>query len=281
MARPLSGSRVAVTGGAQGIGRAIAERLVADGARVVIGDVQKDRAEQTAEEIGAGTVALPLDVVDAADFARFLDEAESTLGGLDVLVNNAGIMPIGPFLDESDHVTDRTIDIDLRGTVTGTKLAGRRFAARGDGHVVNIASVLGTLASPNAATYCATKFAVVGLGQSLRQEWRGTGVRISSVCPGFVRTELISGMSASKAMEKYLMVDPEDVAEAVTRVIAKDRSRTVFVPRAVGVSSRFSNNIPATLNDWMFRVSGGNKVTSDLDLAGRAAYQRRIEGLDR
>ena len=98
-----------------GIGRALAEQLVAGGAHVAIGDVDLDLAKRTAEEIGHGTVALPLDVRDTASFAAFLDDATARLDGLDVLVNNAGIMPIGPFLSEDDSVTDRAVDVDLRG----------------------------------------------------------------------------------------------------------------------------------------------------------------------
>jgi NAD(P)-dependent dehydrogenase (short-subunit alcohol dehydrogenase family) len=272
----LQGRSVAVTGGAQGIGLAIARRLVRDGAQVVVGDVQKDAATRAAVEVGCH--ALPLDVTDAGGFAAYFDESASLMGGLDALVNNAGIMPIGPFLDESDRVTDRTVDIDLRGVLTGTKLAGRHFASQGRGHVVNIASVMGTLASPNAATYCATKYAVVGLGHALRQEWRGTGVRISTVCPGFVRTELIAGMQAPGPLERFLVVDPEAVADEVAQVLRLDRSRTVFVPKPVGLSSRLGANLPASVRDLLFRLTGGEAVTGGLDREARAGYQRKLEG---
>ena len=226
MGRSVDGTRIAVTGGAQGIGRALAERLVSGGAQVALGDVDVERAQRTAAEIGHGTIAVELDVSDRASFDKFLDEATDRLGGLDVLVNNAGIMPIGPYLDESDAVTDRTVDVDLRGVLIGSKLAGHRFAAQGHGHVVNIASVLGTIASPNAATYCATKYAVIGFGEALRQEWAGSGVSLSTVCPGFVRTELIAGMDASPAMERFLMVDAEQVARATADVIARGAPAT-------------------------------------------------------
>ncbi|CAM2836649.1 SDR family oxidoreductase [Skermania piniformis] len=276
----LTGRRVAITGGAQGIGRAIAEALIRSGATVALGDIQVTVVEQTAAELGSGTTGHRLDVTDPASFASFLDKAAANLGGLDVLVNNAGIMPIGPFLDESPDLTRRTVEIDLMGVLTGTRLAGRRFTDSGTGHIVNIASVLGTLASPNAATYCATKHAVVGFSEALRQEWRDTGVRISAICPGFVRTELIAGMSAPGPLERFLVVNPEDVADAVVQEIAKGVSRTVFVPKAVGVVSRGSTAAPTALVDMLFRLSGGNKVTEDLDKEKRAAYQQRLEGRD-
>ena len=199
------------------------------------------------------------------------------MGGLDVLVNNAGIMPIGPFLEEPDRLTDRTVDVDVRGVLVGTKLAGRRFLAQGDGHVVNIASIMGTIASPNAATYCATKYAVVGLGHALRQEWRGTGVRISTICPGFVRTELIAGISAPRPVERFVVVDPEQVADEVVAVLRQDRSRTVAVPSPAGLTARVSNNLPIGLRDFLFRASGGNRVTTGLDREARATYQQKME----
>lgn len=274
----LSGLRVAITGGAQGIGRAIAQDLLQTGARVALGDIQDDAVHQTAAELGAGATGHRLDVSDPAVFESFLDQATAALGGLDALVNNAGVMPIGPYLDEDPGRTRRTVEINLLGTMTGTRLAGRRFAERGAGRIINIASVMGTLASPNAATYCATKYAVVGLGAALRQEWRGTGVQISTICPGFVRTELIAGMSAPGLADRFLVVDPEQVAAAVSRELAGSASRTVFVPRLVGWLSKGSATTPTLLLDTAFRVLGGTKVTTGLDQKKRAAYNNRLEG---
>lgn len=274
----LSGRRIAITGGAQGIGRAIAEALIGAGATVALGDIQEAAVKATAMELGARASAHHLDVMDPTSFESFLDQATAELGDVDVLVNNAGIMPIGPFLDEDPALTRRTVEIDLMGVITGTRLAGARFARRGRGHIVNIASVMGTLASPNAATYCAVKFGVVGFSAALRQEWRGNGVHISAICPGFVRTELIAGMSAPGPLERFLVVDPEDVAAAVVDEIVKAKSRTVFVPKTVGLVARCTAPLPAKLVDAAFRFSGGNKVTSGLDKEKRAAYQARAEG---
>lgn len=273
--RRVAGLRVAVTGGAQGIGRSIAQHLVDAGAHVVIGDVQEDLAARTAGEVGC--TALPLDVTDDAAFADFLEQAARHLGGLDALVNNAGIMPIGPFLEEEDRTTRRTVEIDLVGVLTGTKLAGRRFREQGHGHVVNVASALGAFASPNAATYCATKYAVVGLGEALRQEWHGTGVRVSTICPGFVRTELIAGMSPPAGFERLLMIDPEQVAARVVTSLARGSAATAFVPPYLGPGVRAAALVPAGLRDRIFRAVGGTRVTTGLDQDRRAAYQRRLE----
>ncbi|MCV7076235.1 SDR family oxidoreductase [Mycobacterium szulgai] len=272
----VAGLRVAITGGAQGIGRAIAEALIGAQAKVVLGDVQETAVKVAATEIGAK--GYHLDVTDPASFETFLNQAEGELHGLDVLVNNAGIMPIGPFLDEDPNLTRRTVDIDLVGVLTGTRLAGQRFAKRRSGHIVNIASVMGTLASPNAATYCAAKHAVVGFSAALRQEWRGSGVKVSAICPGFVRTELIAGMSAPAPLERFVVVDPDAVATAVVNELRKGASRTVFVPKLVGLISRGTATLPAPIVDAVFRLSGGNKVTSGLDEKKRAAYDTRLEG---
>src|SRR5262249_22471733 len=105
--RSLTGQVVAITGGARGIGRATAAALIAPGARVRIGAIAQPMAEKTASELGAGTIGLPLDVTDRESFAAFLDETERQLGPLDVLVNNAGIMPVGPFVTESDGAAER------------------------------------------------------------------------------------------------------------------------------------------------------------------------------
>src|SRR5207253_1891791 len=124
-------------------GRATAAALIAHGAKVAIGDIDAQLAQQTAQELGAGTVGLPLDVTDRASFAKFLEGVEDALGPLDVLINNAGIMPIGPFIDEDDTTTRTMVDITLHGVIFGSRLALQRFMARGSGHLVNIASAAG------------------------------------------------------------------------------------------------------------------------------------------
>src|SRR5205807_1728927 len=192
--RSLAGRVVAITGGGRGIGRATAAALIAEGARVAIGDIEAQLAERTAEELGRGTIGLPLDVTDRDSFSVFLDEVENRLGPLDVLINNAGIMPIGPFVDETDACAKRMIDINLHGVMFGSKLAIERFTRRRRGHLVQIASAAGKMGFAGGATYCATKHAVVGLSESLRSELRGTGIDVSVVMPVVVNTELGSGL---------------------------------------------------------------------------------------
>src|SRR5205814_2293901 len=125
--RSLAGQVVAITGGARGIGRATAAALIAQGARVAIGDIEASLAEQTGTELGSGTIGLPLDVTDRDSFDGFLTTVEHRLGPLDVLINNAGIMPIGPFVEEKDATARRMVDINIHGVIFGSKLALERF----------------------------------------------------------------------------------------------------------------------------------------------------------
>jgi NADP-dependent 3-hydroxy acid dehydrogenase YdfG len=192
--RSLSGQFVAITGGARGIGKATATALVRKGCRVAIGDLDLALAEKTAGELGGGTVAMQLDVTDRSSFAHFLDEAERQLGPVDAVINNAGIMPVTPFDEESADSVQRQIDINIGGVITGTQLAMKRMRPRGSGYIVNIASQAGKSGLPGIATYSGTKHAVVGISEAVRAELRGSGVEVRCVMPTVVNTELTSGV---------------------------------------------------------------------------------------
>ena len=144
---------VAITGGARGIGRATAAAFATAGAKVAIGDLDVELAETAAIDIGNATgaqvVGLPLDVTRQPSFEQFVDDAEAALGPIDVLINNAGIMPTGLFIDEEPSATDQIIDINLRGVITGSRLAARRFADRGGGVIINVASLAGVTGIPD------------------------------------------------------------------------------------------------------------------------------------
>ena len=153
------------------------------------------RPRRPPRELGPSAVALPLDVTERESFAAFLDGAEEQLGPLDVLVNNAGIMQVGRFIDEDDLTARRMVDINLHGVILGTKLALERMIPRDRGHIVNISSQAGKFGAPGGATYSATKHAVVGLTEAVRGELRlmGAHVDLSYVMPFVVNTELGSG----------------------------------------------------------------------------------------
>ncbi|HZU04635.1 MAG TPA: SDR family oxidoreductase [Chloroflexota bacterium] len=270
--RSLAGMTVAITGGARGIGRATAAALIAQGARVAIGDIESDLAGSTAQELGAGTVGLALDVTDRASFAQFLDEVERRLGPLDVLINNAGIMPIGPFVQETDATAQRMIDINLVGLIYGSKLALERFLPRRRGHLVQIASAAGKMGFAGGATYCATKHAVVGLSEALRAELRGTGVEISVVMPVVVHTELGSGLPETRG---FKAVEPEDVAEAIVEALQTGRFE-VYIPRSVAGLVRFGALMPRRALDAIGRMLKGDQVLASPDHLARAAYEQRM-----
>jgi short-subunit dehydrogenase len=272
--RSLAGVPAAVTGGAHGIGLAIARHLAQAGARVAIGDRDAPGAEAAARAIGGDAVGLPLDVADPASFAAFLDAAQARHGVLGVLVNNAGVDWIGPFHAEPDAVTRREVDVNLLGTITGSKLALARMLPRREGHLVNVASGVGRVPLPGSATYAATKHAVVGLTESLRLEYHGSGVGFTVVLPAQVRTAMIEGQAQPRALP---VVTPDDVAAAVLDALARDRFE-VWVPRSQGVSAKLGGLLPRPAREAVMRAVGLTRIAGDADPEARRAYHDRAFG---
>lgn len=270
--RSLGGQVVAITGAARGIGRATAAALSAQGARVAIGDIDASLAARTAQELGAGTVGLPLDVTDRASFSAFLDEVEKRLGPLDVLINNAGIMPVGEFVQETEATAKRMIDINLHGVIYGSKLALQRFRPRGRGHLVNLASMAGKSGVVHGATYAATKHAVVGLSDSLRQELRGSGIDVTVVMPVGVNTELYSGLQQLRGLKTP---QPEDVADAIVEALQTGRFE-VYVPKAMGLTVRLTALLPRRAAEAVARLIKADQVLTAPDPTARAAYDARM-----
>jgi NAD(P)-dependent dehydrogenase (short-subunit alcohol dehydrogenase family) len=270
--RPLSGKVAAITGGARGIGRATAAALIARGVRVAIGDVDADLAGQTAAELGQGTIGLSLDVTDRASFDAFLTEVENRLGPLDIMINNAGIMPVGPFLKESDAVAQKLVDINVHGVILGSKLALERFQQRGRGHVVNMASIVGKSATSCLATYVATKHAVVGLTEALRIEFGPLGIDFSIVMPVGTNTELYSGLQQIKGITTP---EPEDVGEAIVEALQTGRV-DVYVPKRMNATIRLGALLPRRAAEALGRALGGSEAVTRPDSAARAAYEQRI-----
>ena len=269
--RPVHGKVVAITGGARGIGRSTAEALVREGAKVAIGDLDAELTEQVAGEIGGGTVGLPLDVTERESFAAFLDGVEDRLGPVDVLINNAGIMPLGDFAEEDDATTIRIIDINVHGVLTGTKLAVRRMRPRRTGHIINVASMVGKISPPGGATYVASKHAVVGLTESVQLENEDYGIDFSVVMPVVVRTELGSGLKETRGVKS---VGPEDVAAAIVGAI-KMPKRDVYVPRETGAIHKATYPLPQRAQMAVAKAMKSDRILLDIDHGQRAAYEDR------
>ena len=274
MTKSLAGKVVAITGGARGIGRATAEELIGRGAKVAIGDIDGELAEVTAHELGHGTLGTYLDVTDADSFEAFLEETERQLGPLDVLINNAGIMPLGDFVDERDSTAVRMIEINLHGVIIGSKLALRRFRARGEGHLVNVASTAGKYGAPGGATYSATKHAVVGLSEAIRQEVIDTDIDVSIVMPLVVNTDLGSGLSDHGALK---VLEPADVARTIVHGIEHNHV-DIYAPGWVGQLLRLQYVLPRFVIDRVIRLVGADKVLSSTDAAVRSVYESHVAG---
>ena len=274
--RFLAGASVAVTGAGNGIGRAIAIHLASAGAKVAIGDVDVAGAEAVAREIGSGAFAAALDVADREQFAAFLDAAEERHGPLRVMVNNAGIDWVGPFHEEPDEVTRREIEVNLYGVTLGSKLALARMLPRRQGHLVNVASGVGRVPLPGSSTYSATKHGVVGLTESLRLEYRRSGVSFTLVHPSQVETAMIDGQARPRALP---LVTPDDVGRAVVEAV-RDGRFEVWVPRSQGATARLQGVLPRAARDAILAALGVTRIAGDYDVEARRAYHRRMFGRD-
>lgn len=268
---PIAGRVVAVTGGARGIGEAIARTLAGRGARVVIGDVDEAAVRATAASIGGGTIGRALDVRSTESVAAFLDHVEATLGPVDVLVNNAGVMWVGDFEDEPETAADRMFDVNFHGVARGVRLAAPRMRARGSGHIVTVASVASHVAPAGEATYAASKHAVLGYLTAVRQELRGTAVRLSVVMPIVVKTELAAGTSPGGMPA----LEPQDVADAVLGAIERPRFE-VFVPARVGALTRLLALLPQRGRDLLYARLVPDQA-KETDAGARRAYEERVK----
>ena len=272
MSRDVAGVSAAVTGGGHGIGRAIARVLARAGARVAVGDIDADAAEAAGREIGG--VGMHLDVRDPAAFEAFLDAAEQAHGPLGLMVNNAGIDWIGPFHEEPDSVTRRELEVNLYGTILGSKLALARMLPRRSGHLVNVASGVGRVPLPGSAVYSATKHGVVGLTESLRLEYRGSGVDFTVVQPAQVETAMLDGQARPRALPQ---VSADDVAEAVLDAVRTNRFE-VWVPRSQGVTAKLAGMLPRAAREGAMRALGVTKIAGETDRAARREYHERSFG---
>jgi len=277
VSRPLdlNGRVVVVTGGARGIGLATVERLARAGARVAAGDLDADLVVRTAGEVadrtGAVVLAGGLDVADPGSWEEFLATV-APLGPVDVLVNNAGIMPLGSVLEEPTDVARAIVDVNLHGVINGTKAVAPGMVDRGLGHIVNVASAVGRVAVAHGATYSASKFAVVGFTEATRAELAPAGVHVSMVLPTVVRTELAAGVPAARGVNP---VSAEDVAEVIVETIQRPRAES-WVPRWSKGVSRAADLMPQRAKEALAHLMKADSVLAEADDDARAAYEARV-----
>ncbi|MDT5352733.1 MAG: hypothetical protein QOJ56_1265 [Mycobacterium sp.] len=270
----IRGKTIVITGAARGIGYATAKALLARGARVVIGDRDVDVLENAVAGVSSlGSVSgHPLDVTDKESFAAFLDKARADGGGhIDVLINNAGVMPVGPFLEQSAEAIRSSIEVNFYGVLTGCQLVLPEMVKRRSGHIINIASMAGMVAVPGQIVYAGTKFAVVGLSTAMADEFAPHGVKVTVVLPTFTNTELISGTSPSAAQKP---VEPAEIAAAIVKVLDKPKTR-VSVPGWGRLFAVVATLLSDRRRRWLNKKMGNDTVFLNLDTTARRTYEDR------
>jgi NAD(P)-dependent dehydrogenase (short-subunit alcohol dehydrogenase family) len=242
--RTFDGATAIVTGGASGIGRALSEQLAKRGCEVVLADLQFELAEEVASRIrasGGKAEALKVDVTDFPAMEGLVKATLSRTGRLDYIFNNAGIGIGGTVSLYSIEDWNYTVDINLRGVINGTQAAYKVMLSQGFGHIVNTASMAGLVPGPGNVAYTTTKHAVVGLSISLRAEAAQTGIRVSVVCPGVIRTPILEGggkygkmlvevppEKLRDAWERLKPMSPEIFAQKVLNAVAKNKAIIIF-----------------------------------------------------
>ena len=225
----LTGKVAVVTGGSRGIGYATAAALVARGASVAISGTNQERIEQAAGQLGSRAFPVVADVRRYADVERLMLTSVDRFGGLDVLVNNAGIGAMQPLADMPLDAWARVLDTNLTGVFHGCKAAIPHLRARGGGWIISISSLAATVPFANGAAYCASKAALNALSEALMQEVRHDGIRVTCVLPGSVRTGFMSqaageSTTSARAVAEGTRDDwklaPEDVAQVVVDLLA-------------------------------------------------------------
>lgn len=272
----IRGKTIAITGAARGIGLATATALLARGARVVIGDRDVAVLEHAVKRLSAsGQVSgHPLDVTDRESFSTFLDKARADGDGhIDVLINNAGVMPVGPFLEQSPESIRSATEVNFYGVLNGCQLVLPEMVKRRSGHIINIASLAGIVAVPGQVLYAGTKFAVVGLSTAMSDEFAPQGVQVSAVLPTFTNTELISGTAPSGAQKP---VEPEDIAAGVVKVLDKPRT-LLSVPGFGRRVSILASLLPDRGRRWLNKKTRNDTVFLQFDTAARKAYEDRAQ----
>ena len=217
---PLEGKTALITGGSRGIGLAIARRLGQLGAHVCICARDASRLERATDQLkqeGIRALGVHANVTLSADVELLVQKAQTSLGPIEILVNNAGTGDFGPVHETSEAHWDSVLDTNLKGVFLLTKAVAPGMIARRSGHIINIASLAGKNAFAGGATYCASKWGLLGFSYCAAEDLRAHGIRVSVISPGSVATEF--GQPSSKDVSK--MLQPEDVAHAVEMLVTQ------------------------------------------------------------
>jgi short-subunit dehydrogenase len=252
----LAGRTVLLTGATGGLGHAIARRLRAAGAELVLTGRRIDVLEPLAAETGARSLAVDLAGPEA------VERLASECGDVDVLVSNAGLPGSGLLTSFSVEEIDRALAVNLRAPMVLARALTERMAARGSGHLVFMSSLAGKVGTPRSPVYSATKFGLRGLAQSLREDLRPSGIGVSAIFPGFVRDAGMFHDTGTKLPPGVGTVSPQDVADAVVRAIERNRGEVDVAPVGLRAGAKAAGLAP-DLAAAVQRKLGGHRIAED------------------
>jgi NAD(P)-dependent dehydrogenase (short-subunit alcohol dehydrogenase family) len=253
--RVLNDRVAVVTGAAGGIGRAVALELARAGMHLALADFDAAGAEATAEQVralGRRTLTVPTDVRELDQIERLLEQTLSGLGSCHLMINNAGVFHAAPMLDAPAEQWRRVIETNLWGVINGSRVFGKHFVRQGEGHIVNTSSAAGLFPMPGMSSYSTSKFAIVGFSQQLRYELAASGVGVTVLCPGVVKTSI--GKREGAGLEHIDMDEvvrrspsPEGLARKIVPAVRRNRPMVRYGADAYALS--FLRLLPAWLVD--------------------------------